>query len=378
MNSKNIKQAQICIVDLCHKKWSGGNMKINSENVKDVLALSPMQESMLFFYLTSSEQEKYVAQICYRLTGKIQIDKFYKSWESVIEDNDILRTVFRWERLKQPIQIVLKKYTVDIQTFDCRERGVENVDSFIEDEMIKDRKERFDITKFSYRIKLYQFSEEEAYMLMSSFSIIYDGWSNSIMLKEFFTNYNQLIDGKMIQHQEKRQYKDYIKWLRAQPQEMYQEFWRNYLAGHKGKKDNFSQLQKKVGQCNSYQFILPNDIERKIKDYLAQTQVTLAALIYSMWALWYYKEESIDDVVFGVTVSGRPAELAGMESVMGVFINTIPLRIKINPSQSLSSLISDIHKNMIQIKRYETHAGHGKGDGKDGKSGRRNRRTGHD
>lgn len=330
-------------------------MKIASENVKDVMALSPMQESMLFSYLVNKNHEKYIAQVCYRLIGTLKMDMIIKSWELVIHQNDALRTIFRWEKLKEPIQIILKQHLVNIQIIDLRGRRLKNLKSFIKDEMIKDRRDRFDIRKTSYRIKIYWIADKEAYMLLSDFSIIYDGWSNSIMINEFLCNYHNLVDRKVIKFKEKREYKDYISWLKAQSQKKYYKFWSNCLEDY-----NILQIkrdpEKDFGEkCAAYRFSLSSVMEKKIKNYVAQSQITLASFLYALWALWNFKFEDIIDILFGVTVSGRPSTLEGMESVMGVFINTIPLRVRIDPSMSFYQLASNIHEFMIKAKEYENY-----------------------
>ena len=195
--------------------------------------------------------------------------------------------------------------------------------------MENERKKKFDISENCYRIKLYKVSNHEVYMLSSSFAIIYDGWSHSIMLREFMDVYNNLCDGVVKQYNKRRSYKDFVRWLKEQSEDKYKEFWTNQLKDYR---TEYSILQnqvesKQVDECKCFQFKVPKEVEQAIKVYFSDEKLTLADLVYSIWGLWLYKNEYIKDIVFGITVSGRPIELEGIDDVMGVFINTVPLRI---------------------------------------------------
>lgn len=177
------------------------------------------------------------------------------------------------------------------------------------------------------------------------------------MLREFLEIYNRLILGSSIAIKEKRQFVDYIVWLKKQSQDMDEKFWRDYLGdlNFPNIRNNIFKEKRAVGQCQSLQFKMPKAMECKVKEFIVKSQVTLASVIYAIWALWIYKSKGIRDVVFGITVSGRPAELTGIEEAMGVFINTVPLRIKISPVQSFYSLARKIHEFMIRMKEYENY-----------------------
>lgn len=334
-------------------------MKIVSENVKDVIALSPMQESMLFIYLTDIEHEKYIAQCCYKFTGDIDLNYFMESWKSVVNNNDVLRTVFRWERLKQPIQIVLKEFYPDIEVIDLEHEKIDSMENKIISEMEQERKRKFDISEVCYRIKLYKVSNYEIYMLISSFAIIYDGWSNSIMLREFIDTYNNLYDGVIEQYKKRRSYKEFIIWMKKQNEEKYKEFWTNNLNGYHSNymlSQNDTEEKKSDSKCKSFQFKIPKELEQELKVYFNEEKVTLADLVYTLWGLWLYKSERIKDIAFGVIVSGRPVELEGIDNVMGVFINTVLLRIQIDKYVTFHDLIVYVHSFMITLKEYENYS----------------------
>lgn len=149
------------------------------------MALTAMQEGILFHYRSNPESRQYFEQLCMRIAGNIDIDAFGKAWNYTAQNNEALRTVFRWEKLEKPVQVVLKNYEIPVRLCDISEYNEEEMQSLLERLKEKDREEGIDISTEPFRITLCKLCKDKYEMIISNHHIIYDGWSNSILLKEF-------------------------------------------------------------------------------------------------------------------------------------------------------------------------------------------------
>ena len=205
--------------------------KLDKSNIEDILPLTPMQESMLFQYLKSPQSEAYFEQLCLTLHGQIQSEVFRQAWEFVAETNEILRTVFRWDKLEQPIQVVLKKKDIPIRECDFTSFDHPQIQEMIAQVRDQDREEKIDLRTAPFRITLCKSEDEVFEMIISNHHILYDGWSNGILLDEFIEAYNRFFEGAIPNRPQKNQFKDFIKWQREQDKEGQQQYWGKYLQG---------------------------------------------------------------------------------------------------------------------------------------------------
>jgi len=167
-----------------------GNKKLNSNYIETILSLAPMQEGILFHYLLDKEADCYLEQLKITVMGKLDAVIFEKAWNMVAEANEMLRTVFRWENLNNPVQAILKNHNVKVIVKDLSE----NVDteSAVMEAAQADRKEYFNLTEVPFRVTLCKLSGTRHVILIANHHILYDGWSNGVILKEFFETYYAL------------------------------------------------------------------------------------------------------------------------------------------------------------------------------------------
>jgi len=177
--------------------------KLNKKSVEDILALTPMQEGMLFHCLKYPESDHYFEQLSLDISGRIDAEIFIRAWNSVIEANEILRAVFCWENVENPIQIILKEHKLRLRYYDLVGAGCEgNKENKKQREEINeikigDRREKFNLCdEPPFRVTLFKLEEEKYVMIVSNHHILYDGWSNGIILREFFAAYHDLVNDK--------------------------------------------------------------------------------------------------------------------------------------------------------------------------------------
>jgi tyrocidine synthetase-3 len=339
---------------------------LDKNNTADIMGLTPMQEGMLFHYLKDPDSYQYVEQLSLEISGEIDVKIFEKAWNVVIEANEMLRTIFRWEKMKHPIQIVLRKNHLcplyhDLSGLDPGEKNI------LEEEIkVNDREKKFDLREIPFRVTLCKIKPAKYQMIVTNHHILYDGWSNGIILKEFFNAYNDLAHQRIPIKPVKNKFKEYIKWLKNQDKNKQEKFWREYLKGVESPTELAVKIRKTKGQpgekekkavvphTEKYQARLEQHIKNKIEEFVKKNRITLAALFYSSWGILLQKYNNCDDILFGTTVSGRSAKLKGIEDMVGLFINTLPLRVKQNPASAVTDMLKQVNHTLKAREEYES------------------------
>jgi amino acid adenylation domain-containing protein len=329
--------------------------KIDKQDIEDILALTPIQEGMLFHYLSSKGSGYYNQQLTMQLSGTVSIPVLKKAWEFVAETNEMLRTVFRWEKLVHPVQIVLKDIQLPFEEYDFSGYPAEERLERLQKLREKDRTQGFDIEVHPLRITICKLDEGLYEMLVGWHHIIFDGWSNGILLKELFTAYNDFYSGIDPVKPVKCKYKDFIKWHKEQDKDLQREFWENYLAGFEEKTslpcDNGSKPENST--MESHITKLPALQTRDLSYFTRRNQVTPASMLYSIWGILLQKYNNSKDVIFGTTVSGRVTGIKDVEEMVGLFINTVPVRVVSNRDESAADLIKRVDNDLQKRAEYE-------------------------
>jgi tyrocidine synthetase III len=332
--------------------------KLDRKNIENVLALTPTQEGMLFHYLKDPEKNHYFEQLCLEVSVGINQDIFEKAWNVVIENNEMLRTFFRWEKINEPVQVALKKYTINMASIDLS--GIQdNGAKKRELEKIKDqdRSKKFNLRQVPFRVILCQFSEQHYYIIISNHHILFDGWSTGIILKEFFQAYDKLNRGERLQVSKgKPLFKEFVKFHPGNHRQKQAKFWSNYLAGM----DEGTELPiKSIPHDPALTTIKERhvDLEREISDkleiFLKENRITMATFFYFSWGILLQKYCNSDDVVFGTTVSGRSVPIKGIEDMVGLFINTLPVRVNTGPDDRVLNVLDKVNDFLTRREKYE-------------------------
>ena len=330
---------------------------IDKSMIEEIIALTPMQEGMLFHYLKEPEDNQYFEQLSLRLQGKINVEIFKKSWEFITSRNEMLRTFFRWEKIQNPVQIVLKDYKCELKFYDFSEEGMSLRAHSLQELKKKDKSEKFDLREVPFRITLCRMGEEEYEMIISNHHILFDGWSTGIILKEFFNIYETLSNDSALKLPVKTKFKEFIKYINNKSQLLEQEYWQAYLSGYEevhiiseqAKENNSKVIQQ-------YSFSAKESIKKDIDLFAKNKRITLAELIYCTWGILLQKYTNSSDVIFGTTLSGRTPAVKGIEEMVGLFINTLPLRIKNNAEESIFDLLAKVKNESQKREEFQNTA----------------------
>jgi fengycin family lipopeptide synthetase D len=333
--------------------------KLDKKNIEDILALTPMQEGMLYHYLRNPQSNMHFEQLYIEISGKLDTLLFQEAWEFVIHTNEMLRTVFRWEKVKEPTQIVLKNHRLNLGYFDLSNKKKDEKRKLLEEIKDNDKGERFDLSEVPFRVTLCKIEQDKYGMFLSSHHILYDGWSNGIILKEFFNAYNDLSLHQVPVKPAKGRPRDFVRWLQTQDTEdikqKQEKFWKEYLEGFEIKpspepQGYFVKRKEEIRNAAAHRFKFQVGVKREIEGFIKRNKVSLASLLYAAWGLLLQRYHDREDVLFDITISGRSAKIKGIEHMVGLFINTLPLRINTHPHEKIINVLYRINNT---LKRWE-------------------------
>ncbi len=329
--------------------------KLDRENIEDIVSLTPMQEVMLFNYLNGQGNKQYNEQTRYRISGDINPVLLKKALDFVAHNNEMLRTVYRWQGFRKPVQVILKQYMFPIMEYDFSMESPEEAERLADRIEQKDRENRLDIAVHPFRIILCRIDHKRYDIIITNHHIIYDGWSHAVFLKELKDAYISFYLGREMQRPIKNRYKEFVKWLGRQDKDSQREFWKAYLEGfgHKTVIPYKANKPEESTEERYYEQALGEETVKLIKQYCKDHNVTLATFIYGTWGMLLHKYTGNRDIVFGVTLSGRTAEIKGIESMVGLFINTLPLRIEVSPEEEINSFMEKVSRTLGRIEEYE-------------------------
>lgn len=332
------------------------NRKIDKENVVNICPLTPMQEGMLFQYINNPDSSQYFEQLILTLQGSVDYDLFAIAWNNVVKINQMLRTVFRWEKIDKPVQIILRDYELPIRIYDYSDKSDKDKKLFLNEIKIKDFEEKINIAEAPFRLTLLKMAHNEYDLIVSHHHIILDGWSNGIIFSEFLDAYKKLCLGAEPAKIQKTDFKEYIEYLQLQDTNMQKAFWGDILKGFESKTILPADRKKLNSNFNSshYTMRLDKKTHLEIESFAKDQRITLATILYAAWGFLLQKYGNCDDVLFGTTVAGRRTRISGIENMVGLFINTIPLRINNKPSQTVDEYLGMVNKLILDREAYES------------------------
>lgn len=327
--------------------------------VEDIYSLTPLQQGMFVRTLYAPATGTYLNQVSCSLIGHLNIAALRQAWQSLIDRHPVWRTAFLWEGLEDPLQVVFKQVELPWTQFDWRGRTEEAQKQMLESFLREDFERDFDLSRSPLmRITLIEVAENTHQLIWSFHHLVMDGWSGPLLLKEVFALYYALSEGREIQLGQPRPFRDYIAWLAQQERAEAEAFWRQALKGFTSPTPlpiNRPQVESRA-QTERYcekHLLLSSEATANLQTLCRQQQLTVNTIIQGIWALLLSHCSGRRDVVYGAVVSGRPAELTGIEAMLGPFINTLPVRAQIIPDQSFLFWLKQLQAQQVEMRRYE-------------------------
>lgn len=334
-------------------------MDLNKANLQDLYPLSPMQQGMLFHALYQPDSHAYFEQMSYDIQGGLDSEIFKQSWQLLHNRHDALRTVFVYKKSAKLLQMVLKHRDAEFSCVDLSALASNEQIEHIEQYRQQDRARGFVLTKDRLsRVQLFKTHADRYVMIWSVHHIILDAWCFGIIYRELMSCYQSLLYNQPLRLPPAPPYSRYIQWLGAQDKDAARDFWQNYLQGYNVAVSLYAQQQQQTdAYCYARQKLCLSKADSdRLKTAVRTAQVTLNTAVQAAWALLLSAHNSRNDIVFGVTVSGRPAAVVNVENTVGLFINTVPLRVRIDGWLSLSGFLQHVQHQALSTESHHYYS----------------------
>ncbi|ALA19480.1 hypothetical protein AL346_04830 [Chelatococcus sp. CO-6] len=308
----------------------------------DVWPLTPLQEGLLFHALYDGVgPDVYTVQLVLELEGRLEAAALKKAAERLVERHANLRASFRHRGLSRPVAVVVEGAGPQWQEIDLS--GAGDGEAALAAWLAGDRARRFDLeTAPLIRFALLRHGGEgetaRHSLVVTNHHILLDGWSMPVMVKELFALYRG--EGRALPRV--TPYRDYLAWLAGQDREAARAAFAAELAGLEEPTRLAGGHGPAAGEAGAVTLTLDEAETAALQGLARGSEVTLNTVVQAAWAILLGHQTGRDDVVFGVTVSGRPAELAGIEAMVGLFINTVPARVRLAGSMSVAELLAAV------------------------------------
>ncbi|WP_420540600.1 non-ribosomal peptide synthase/polyketide synthase [Paenibacillus dendritiformis] len=326
--------------------------------LENVYTLTPLQKGMLFHSLLDADSEAYFEQVTFDLYGSLNVEAFTQGLDTLVQRNEALRTNFITGWRDEPIQVVFRERKCEVYFEDIRSASDEDPAKTIAGFVSADKANKFDLARGSLmRVTVLRTGGESYHVIWSHHHILMDGWCMSFMIKEVFDTYFAFQEKRTPELPPVTSYSRYIEWLEAQDAAKASRYWSEYLAGYDQQTklpQEKTQLKQGAFEAAEFDVELSKELTGQIKRVARQQQVTLNTFMQTVWGLVLQVYNNSEDVVFGSVVSGRPAEIPGIESMIGLFINTIPVRIQAKAEETVADILRKIQDQALASGAYET------------------------
>ncbi|HHL31415.1 MAG TPA: amino acid adenylation domain-containing protein, partial [Oceanospirillales bacterium] len=341
----------------------------NDYAIADIYPATAMQQGLLFH--SALDKSAYVSQLLFTLGSTVDIKAFRMAWQQAINQFETLRTLFIPTANGEMHQLVLQKAQLPWLEFDLSALSIKDQQKQLKKDRDKDKADGFSRAQCPLlRLTAWKLGQDQYRIMITNHHAIIDGWSTALLFARVKLNYQNILENNKIQIQAEIPYSSYAKWLLAQDRHKAQDYWKQQLADVSGP-TIFTKQNKQARGYIKRELHFDVDTSGALQQLAKQSQVTLNSLLQAIWAYLLSRYSNEETVVFGTTVSGRPAQLAGVEQMVGLFINSIPVRIDIPDKKPFNQWLKDIHAQQVERNEYaylplveiqQLLAGHGETD----------------
>ena len=328
--------------------------------LEDIWPLTPLQEGMFIHSLHEGDSGVYCQQVAVELTGRLKLDALHEAWAELARRHEALRIEFRWQDLPAPRQIVRKEVPVDIAVLDWTAPSTVSPENRVDNDMrfrewlATDRAAGFDLESGPlWRVTVFRLAADRWRLVWSHHHLLLDGWSLPIVFRQLLELYaSGASEPSPFRHA------DFLAWLAHRDTAAEAEFWKNSLAGYRP--DSALELgpapiaeRSQSATRTSLAWELTPAATRNLQELARNLQITLSTCVQAVWGLVLARWTKQSETVFGLVVAGRPAELPGVQSAAGMFINTLPLRVGAPRRQRVGEWLRELHNQTAALHQFE-------------------------
>ncbi len=315
------------------------------ENVADIYPLAPAQAGILYHVLRDNDPELYFEQYRANVVGDVTVDQMSAAWQTVVNRHSALRSIIVWQGLDQPLQVVRKHVDVEVAVVAVDATNPATQRATLDELAAAERAAGIDLSRAPLtRVTVATLPDGGLHLIWNFHHILVDGWSVGVVVDELLT----LLDGAELEAPAPL-FKRHIQWIKQQSISM--DRWDSLvgdlaevttvdLPGGTGAKE-FERKRIDVPVSTA----TTDQVAAAARDH----RVTVNTMVQAAWAMTLARYSDSDDVTFGVTMSGRPAEVIGIDEMVGMFLATLPMRLQVPADRSLGDWLADIHDQQLDL-----------------------------
>ncbi|MFD6341692.1 amino acid adenylation domain-containing protein [Streptomyces sp. NPDC060131] len=332
----------------------------DGRDVEDVYPLTPLQAGMLFHTLAEPDEAAYLEQFACVLDGVTDPDALARAWQRVVDRSDALRISVAWQEVERPVQVVRRHVRLPVRVVDWTGCPEAERAARVAGVLAEEREHGLDLgTAPLTRVLLARLPGGRTQVVWTFHHLLLDGWSSAALLSDVIAEYASLTHtpDSPLAAAPRGPFHDYLAWLADRDHAEGRAYWRGRLTGftepvalpydrpaawaHRGR--STARVEVPLSPASA----------SRAAGFARRHRITLNALVQGAWSLLLAHHGGTRDVVFGATVSGRPAELPGAEEILGLFINTLPVRVDVDPDRPLVPWLRDIQERASEARQHE-------------------------
>ncbi|HTZ42892.1 MAG TPA: amino acid adenylation domain-containing protein [Jatrophihabitans sp.] len=320
--------------------------------LEDILPLSPMQEGMLFHSLLDPGSGVDFEQLLYRIDGPLDAAALSAAWSAVVGRHSALRARFVSQGVDRPLQLIERSVPVPITELDWT--GPDGYEGELEAWLADDRKLGFELTRAPLlRVAVMRLAADQHLMALSFHHLLLDGWSLRLVLRDLVACYREQLTGVPAELDPAPKYSAYLRWLQARDQDEAARYWRDQLADFSTPTQLLPERRTGESGYGAVQIVFDEADTEWLARYAREQRVTVNTLVQGAFGLLLARYGGNPDVVFGATMSTRPAELDRVESMVGLMINTLPVRLRADRGARAGDWLRGVQQSQLAMRQYD-------------------------
>jgi len=324
--------------------------------------LTPLQQGMLYEALKNPDTNVYIAYIVVDISGELDSALFKAAWRGAVQQHETLRTRFLWEGLDAPLQLVNSSVELDWVECDSSQTDFSSAESTVDHWLDHERSQPLGLTDTPpMRFRLIRLSDGHSTLIWTVHHLLADDWSTPLVLQSVADHYCRSLSSSNLTRvsvDSKFPFVTYVNWLTDTDREQHRQWWKRTLQGVKPTsiKPEYGRTRYDLDQTPRHQRHV-SQVNKKLSALLMEKSrtlgVTQSSILHVAWALVIARFSGRGEALFGTSVSGRTCPLSDIDTAVGLFLNTIPTHISINPNQPLDDFIKEVQRQLFEQIEHE-------------------------
>lgn len=331
-------------------------LSLAAGEVDEIYPLTPMQHGLFYEARKDVISDAYFEQMSFRLEGDLDIEAFSQAWKRLSGRYPALRSVFVDRELEQPLQLVRRHQELPFEVHDFISLDEDERAARVRIFQEKDRRRQFDLESGPLmRVGVLRLDQRTVQVIWSHHHILMDGWCVGVLYEDLMALYAEEVAGRPPALSRVPDYGTYWRWREGLDVDRSRRFWETYLEDYTELATVPRMEASAGGEHRHAEFFWQLDKVRweRLSALAARYRATPATLLQTLWGVLLARYNNTRDVVFGAIVSGRPESLPDVERMVGLFINAVPLRFRIDAETSFTDALEAVQDSLNARRAHE-------------------------